>query len=45
MKYIIENGINFIEFNTYREAEVFCGEHGIDTQNIYEENNREAIKL
>ena len=25
------------EFATYREAEIFCGEHGIPCENIYEE--------
>ena len=37
MKYLVEYGIDYVEFNTYREAEVFCGEHGISCEEIYEE--------
>ena len=30
-------GVEFREFETYREAEIFCGEHGISCSEIYEE--------
>ena len=39
MKYIVETGRFFEEFETYREAEIFCGENGIHCENIYEEEN------
>ena len=29
MKYFVEYGYIYEEFNTYREAEIFCGERGI----------------
>ena len=38
MKYFVEYGYIYEEFNTYREAEIFCGENGIYCENIYEEN-------
>ena len=30
-------GVDFEEFETYQEAEIFCGEHGIPCSEIYEE--------
>jgi hypothetical protein len=30
-------GITCAEFNTYREAEIFCGERGISYEEIYAE--------
>lgn len=32
-----ENGKICAEFNTYREAEIFCIDNGIHCENIYEE--------
>ncbi len=37
MRYIVDIGIIFEDFKTYREAEIFCGERGIHPENIYEE--------
>lgn len=37
MKYIIDDGRFYAEFDTYREAEVFCGVNGIHGEDIYEE--------
>lgn len=36
MKYFVEFGMIYEEFETYREAEIFCGERGIGGENIYE---------
>lgn len=36
MKYFVEYGCIYEEFNTYKEAEIFCGENGIYCENIYE---------
>jgi len=36
MKYFVEDGMVYEEFATYREAEIYCGEHGIHCENIYE---------
>ena len=36
MKYCVEFGRVYEEFETYREAEIFCGEHGIYGEFIYE---------
>lgn len=36
MKYFVEYGYIYEEFNTCREAEIFCGENGIYCENIYE---------
>ena len=30
-------GVDFEEFETYRDAENFCGEHGISCSEIYED--------
>lgn len=32
----IIDGVDWIEFNTYSEAEVFCGENGLLCEDIYE---------
>ena len=39
MVYIVEDYEHRIykEFHTYREAELYCGEHGIHCENIYKE--------
>ncbi len=36
MKYFVECGLIYEEFATYRDAEIYCGEHGIHCENIYE---------
>ena len=41
MKYIVETGRFFKEFENYEQAELFCGENGIHCENIYEEENEE----
>jgi hypothetical protein len=30
-------GVDFEEFETLREAEIFCGEHGISCSEIFED--------
>lgn len=35
--FIVETGLDFKEFDNYREAEIFCGENGILAEEIYEE--------
>ena len=37
MKYIVETKWYCEEFDNYRNAEIFCIEHGIHCENIYEE--------
>lgn len=32
-----EDFADYAEFETYREAEIYCGERGIPTENIYQE--------
>ena len=32
-----DNCSDYAEFTTYREAEIYCGERGIPTENIYQE--------
>lgn len=34
--FIVEYNIQCEEFDTYRQAEIFCGEHSIHCENIYE---------
>lgn len=34
MKYYVDCGIYETYFETYREAEIFCGERGIHPENI-----------
>lgn len=36
MKYFVEYGYIYEEFETYHEAEIFCCENGIYCENIYE---------
>ena len=36
MMYCVEYGITYEEFETYREAEIYCGERGIPCEYIYE---------
>ena len=36
--FYVDCGIHNTEFTTCREAEIFCGEHGISCEEIYEEN-------
>lgn len=36
--FVVETKIDFVEFETYRQAEIFCGENGISCENIFEEN-------
>lgn len=37
MKYYVEYGICCEEFDTYRDAEIYCGERGIPCENIFED--------
>ena len=39
MKYYVDNGIYYEEFDSYREAEIFCGENGISCEEIYEDTD------
>ena len=41
MKYYVDCGIYYTYFETYREAEIFCGEHGINPEEIYENHEDE----
>ena len=34
--FIVECNIQCEEFDTYRQAEIYCGENGIHCENIYE---------
>lgn len=36
--FYIDFGIYYMEFATYREAEIFCGLCGIPCEEIYEDN-------
>lgn len=45
MKYLVDNYFYFEIFNTYRAAEIFCGEHGIDPEEITEITNEEAEEI
>ena len=42
MKYFVDCGIYYTICNSYREAEIFCGERGIHPENIYEESEIEG---
>jgi hypothetical protein len=42
MKYYVDCGIYYTIFDSYREAEVFCGGCGIHPENIYEESEIEG---
>ena len=35
-RFYVESGLGYKEFATYREAEIYCGEHGIHPENIFE---------
>ena len=35
--YIVEEKMDYKEFDSYREAEIYCGVNGISCENIYEE--------
>lgn len=35
-RFCVESGPVYREFGSYREAEIFCGEHDIHPENIYE---------
>lgn len=35
--FVVDYGMFVEEFANYREAEIFCGEHGISCEYIYEE--------
>ena len=35
-RFYVESGLGYKEFITYREAEIFCGEHDIHPENIFE---------
>ena len=35
-RFYVESGPVYKEFTTYREAEIFCGEHDIHPENIFE---------
>ena len=32
-----DNPYDYAEFTNYREAEIYCGERGISTENIFQE--------
>jgi hypothetical protein len=36
MMFCVDFGMTYVEFATYREAEIFCGERGICPEYIYE---------
>lgn len=36
MKYVVDDGMFYAEFNTYREAEIFVGVYGLHGEDIYE---------
>jgi hypothetical protein len=36
--FVVDTRMDNKEFETYREAEIFCGENGIHPENIFEEN-------
>lgn len=35
-RFCVESGLGYKEFATYREAEIYCGEHDIHPENIFE---------
>ena len=35
-RFYVESGLGYKEFATYREAEIYCGEHDIHPENIFE---------
>lgn len=35
--FVVETKMDYVEFEDYRDAEIFCGEQGITCDNIYEE--------
>jgi len=41
MKYLVDYGFHYEFFETYREAEIYCGERGIHCENIYEVDGEE----
>ena len=45
MKYMVEMRIGCEVFNTYREAEIFCGERGIYPEDIHEITDEEAEEI
>ena len=36
MMYCVDTATNYAEFDSYREAEIYCGERGLSCENIYE---------
>ena len=45
MKYLIDTRFCLEVFDTYREAEIFCGECGIHPEEIVEITNEEAEEI
>ena len=45
MKYLINERMVYEVKNTYREAEIFCGEHGIHPEAIVEITDEEAEEI
>jgi hypothetical protein len=45
MKYVIDVRFCFEVFNTYREAEIFCGERGIHPEEIMEMTPEEIAEF
>ena len=45
MKYVIDVRFHFEVFNTYREAEIFCGERGIHPEEIMEMTTEEIAEF
>ena len=43
MKYYVDYGIYYEEFDTYREAEIFCGENELPCEEIYEDTDWESF--
>lgn len=35
--FVVETKMGWVEFESYRESEIFCAEHGIGCDEIYED--------
>ena len=35
--FYVETALDCIEFHSYRDAEIYCGEHNISCRNIYQD--------
>jgi hypothetical protein len=45
MNYFVETRICCEYFATYEEAEIYCAEHGIHPEDIYEITDEEAAEI